>query len=478
MARLKHLVVVIPGIGGSVLETCEGAPVWGRRRREYVKAAFGPERLSLAEHPRLCPVALLPSTRVLPWKVVPGYDELVRKLINAFGLSEADIDIAREGVAPKSGASLVLFPYDFRLGVPAAAAQLRDAVDRRLRGLTEGAQRRRVIIIAHSMGGLVARYWLGPCNGAAFCQALITVGTPHRGAPKSLDWLLNGVRLGPAPVASVTSWILSCAADVLREWPSTYHLLPRYQAIRDEATGVERYPHELTTEAGPAFCRRAWDAYGMHREIEDSWRELDDSIRPQTLALFARGHATLSRAVVRDGRVSVTKSDPEWLPNTGWRGDGTVPAISAYPIELAEDPLARRAVPDRHVPMATTTVAVDVLREFEGQSTSAVRGDTPGRPWLGLDMGEVIAAGEPHRLTADLHGSDDTDGATGWLRITTDTDAPTTTVPAIRMTGNGGRWETMVPGLTPGQYRVDVEVVNVPGVDRVTGGDVIGVIEP
>jgi hypothetical protein len=174
----------------------------------------------------------------------------------------------------------------------------------------------------------------------------------------------------------------------------------------------------------------------------------------------------------------VTKSDPEWLPNTGWRGDGTVPAISAYPIELAEDPLARRAVPDRHVPMATTTVAVDVLREFEGQSTSAVRGDTPGRPWLGLDMGEVVAAGEPHRLTADLHGSDDTDGAIAWLRITTGADAPTTTVPAIRMTGDGGRWETMVPGLAPGQYRVDVEVVNVPGVDRVTGGDVIGVIEP
>jgi hypothetical protein len=27
---------------------------------------------------------------------------------------------------------------------------------------------------------------------------LITVGTPHRGAPKALDWLVNGVRVGPA----------------------------------------------------------------------------------------------------------------------------------------------------------------------------------------------------------------------------------------------------------------------------------------
>jgi triacylglycerol esterase/lipase EstA (alpha/beta hydrolase family) len=54
------------------------------------------------------------------------------------------------------------------------------------------------------MGGLVARYWLGGlCASvkprAGDCAALITVGTPHHGAPKALDWLVNGIRVGRAP---------------------------------------------------------------------------------------------------------------------------------------------------------------------------------------------------------------------------------------------------------------------------------------
>ena len=43
-----------------------------------------------------------------------------------------------------------------------------------------------MIVVAHSMGGLVARYWMGPLGGWRVCRALITLGTPHRGAPKAL----------------------------------------------------------------------------------------------------------------------------------------------------------------------------------------------------------------------------------------------------------------------------------------------------
>src|SRR5262249_57945512 len=46
------------------------------------------------------------------------------------------------------------------------------------------------------MGGLVARYWIGCLEGWRYCAGLVTLGTPHRGAPKSLDWLVNGIRLG------------------------------------------------------------------------------------------------------------------------------------------------------------------------------------------------------------------------------------------------------------------------------------------
>ncbi|WP_394619078.1 esterase/lipase family protein [Lentzea sp. JNUCC 0626] len=110
---------------------------------------------------------------------------------------------------------------------------MRDVVEARLRDLTPDARRERVIVIGHSMGGLVARYWLGPLDGAADCAALITVGTPHGGAPKALDWLVNGVKFGPKRFSALTA--------LLRNWPSAYDLLPRYPAI---AGSPERYPHE------------------------------------------------------------------------------------------------------------------------------------------------------------------------------------------------------------------------------------------
>jgi Lecithin:cholesterol acyltransferase len=471
VARLRHLVVVIPGIGGSVLETPSGVSVWGQGLRGLAGALVDPARLSLAEHPRLRPVALLESTRMLPWMVVPGYDGLVRQVTNEFSLGADDIGVAREDVPPKPGTSVVLFPYDFRMGVAAAAERLDAEVTRRLADRpTKGQQ---VVILAHSMGGLVARYWLGPLHGAQYCRALITLGTPHRGAPKALDWLLNGVRVGPAPVAALTSALLAKATSVLREWPSTYELLPRYRAVRDEASGSEHYPHELEPAS---FAKRAQASFDMHREIEMAWEALDPAQRPEVLALFARGHATPSRAVRHGGRVRVTKEDAEWQPNAEWRGDGTVPALSAIPIELSEEVRARRAVPDRHGPMASCAAAVEVLRDYEAESFAALRGDTPDRPWLGLDLDEVLAAGEPFTVTAKLQPSTaDVKGASAWLQVTPEghpAAAP------LRMTGGAGRWEVRVPGLAPGSYRIDVEAVNVPKVDRVRGGDVVGVIEP
>ncbi|MBA2694291.1 MAG: hypothetical protein H0U62_00225 [Actinobacteria bacterium] len=476
MARLRHLVVVIPGIGGSVLETVGGSPVWGQGLSGLVKPLVDPARMSLAENKTLRPTCLLPSTHILPWKTVPGYDGLVRQLINTFKLGNGDVDIARDGPPRKPGAGVVLFPYDFRLSVAVAAGRLQREVDQRLAELSVDERHKHVIVVAHSMGGLVARFWLGPLGGARYCDLLLTLGTPHRGAPKALDWLLNGVRVGPGPVGALTSRLLSNATAVLREWSSTYELLPRYQAVRDEESGDLCYPHDLA--AGDWFGKGAREAFGIHRRIEDEWPTPDSPDRPDVLALFARGHATPSRTVCTGGRVRVSKVDAEWQPNRGWRGDGTVPAISAYPIELSDEPRARRAVPERHGPMATTAAAVDVVREYEAESTASLRGDTPEGPWLGLDIDDVVAAGEPFPLATELLGADGVDGAAAWVTVRQDRPGVEAMSQPQPMTGAGGRWETTMPGLAPGSYRVMVEVVDVPRCDRVTGHEVVGVIEP
>ena len=198
MERLRHLIVIVPGIGGSVLATEHEAVAWGRGLRTLASTVVSPGRLSLADHPDLVPVGLVPKTCLVGCTVIHGYDALVRKIQNAF--AGVRVEVARPGAVPSGNADVLLFPYDFRLPIRESAELLAKEVETRL-ALAAETRSRRVVVVAHSMGGLVARYWLGSLGGAECCRALITVGTPHSGTPKALrsvrdfarkEWPLRG----------------------------------------------------------------------------------------------------------------------------------------------------------------------------------------------------------------------------------------------------------------------------------------------
>ena len=72
--RLRHLIVVIPGIGGSVLADATGRPVWGPGLLGVAGGLRDPGCLSVAEMPELRPVGLLPTSRVLMHTVVATTD--------------------------------------------------------------------------------------------------------------------------------------------------------------------------------------------------------------------------------------------------------------------------------------------------------------------------------------------------------------------------------------------------------------------
>ena len=78
----------------------------------------------------------------------------------------------------------------------------------------------KTILLAHSMGGLVARYYLEALEGHRDARALITFGTPYRGAPQALEPLVNGMRKGWLDLTSM-----------IRSFTSVYQLLPIYQCI-------------------------------------------------------------------------------------------------------------------------------------------------------------------------------------------------------------------------------------------------------
>jgi len=56
-------------------------------------------------------------------------------------------------------------------------------IDAKMRRLLERTDGRVVHVIGHSMGGLVARYLVQRTGGADYARTVITLGTPHHGAP-------------------------------------------------------------------------------------------------------------------------------------------------------------------------------------------------------------------------------------------------------------------------------------------------------
>ncbi len=75
------------------------------------------------------------------------------------------------------------------------ARQLKAHIVAELRAL--GRPKDRVVIFAHSMGGLDARYMITKLKMADRVAALVTLSTPHRGSPYA-DWCLRnlGKRMG------------------------------------------------------------------------------------------------------------------------------------------------------------------------------------------------------------------------------------------------------------------------------------------
>ncbi|MGE0870124.1 MAG: esterase/lipase family protein [Kofleriaceae bacterium] len=85
----------------------------------------------------------------------------------------------------------------------------------------------RVDIIAHSLGGLDARYALAHLGLASKVRSLVTIGTPHRGTP--LAHLASG---GPLGIARKAVRLLGLPLDAL-DWLSPAALERFNQRVRD-----------------------------------------------------------------------------------------------------------------------------------------------------------------------------------------------------------------------------------------------------
>ncbi|MBI5457030.1 alpha/beta fold hydrolase [Candidatus Kaiserbacteria bacterium] len=147
------------------------------------------------------------------------------------------------------GVDLFPFPYNWRKSNVETALLLKEKID----AVKEICECDKVDLVAHSMGGLVARQYIQSESYEQDVDQLIFLGTPHLGAPKAyLMW--EGGEIGPFldPLDTAMEIILSHEGyeqrfphlfDYIRATPidSVRELLPTYDYIFDDSQ-LRDYP--------------------------------------------------------------------------------------------------------------------------------------------------------------------------------------------------------------------------------------------
>jgi pimeloyl-ACP methyl ester carboxylesterase len=398
----RHLVFVIPGIGGSILangaDPTDRNEVWNAQLPNLLQTALSPASLELDRD--LVPIGLIPDIGVIPgWSIIHGYGTLRRRLAKGTRLDTGDPALR------DLDADVVLFPYDFRRGIVAAAERLHSEVEARLETLGATDDDARVVLIGHSMGGLVARYYCGPLGGWRRTRTILTLGSPHRGAPKAVAFATSGISVGQFRADAFNR--------VVATWPGLYDLFPTYAGVLDTRTQARVRLSDLELAERATIAR----AQSMHDEITAAWRDIPRE-GTEVRVRLGWSHHTPSEMTYDGDRLGVTRADDYFASSGAWadlEGDGVVPAISAVPLEMSSAAPAPFLTKYRHGPIAKDDSILDLLNDLEGYpSVAHVRQPPTELPTLGIDVPEV--ASDFVNVRAKVRGPS-RDGIRMWFRV-------------------------------------------------------------
>ena len=202
------------------------------------------------------------------------------------------------------------FAYDFRQDNRITAHKLAAAIE-------QWHVAAPITIIAHSMGCLIARYYVERLGGGARVERLLLIGGPHAGTPAAYVNLLKGPDLLPLGLLNQR------LRHTIASFPSSYQILPTYACLTDREAAVDVWSDEswVSSERRPLLR----DAREFRREFAAH------SIVP-AVCIFGYGVPTVTSAVVqRDPRGAFVTAD--FVASDS--GDGTIPANSAV-LTLAE----------------------------------------------------------------------------------------------------------------------------------------------
>lgn len=376
-------VVVVPGIMGSELyDTVLDRYIWGLRPGWYARA-WGPAGTGLAplapteeeltgDTGRVRATGLLAVPAFAPvFAGVEPYTPLVRAL--------------RELV--RHPAAVLEFPYDWRLPVAHNAGLLAEAVHRHLVAWRahSGRSDARVVLVAHSMGGLLCEALAAIPGAIDGVRAVLTLGTPFDGAAKSAALLGSGAG---APFPLPAQRLRAVAVRM----PGIYDLLPGYRCV-DEGDTVRRLtPADVAGLGGDVGLAAA--------AFEQRDRRTRGSL-PEHRALVGVEQPTVASLTLRDGLATghpytfepdedgeLVRDRNGVLRRRPGLGDGTVPRDSALPRHGVDPmPLAQQ-----HATLAHSAEAITVVRDFVRHGTMSER-PRLGFGDVGVSLPDVVRPG-------------------------------------------------------------------------------------
>lgn len=442
------VVVLLPGILGSAL-TRDGSDVWAISGSAIVGGLLSlgksVQKLKLTDLSTDPSVAadgivaarLLDDVHMIPglWKI-DGYTKIANTLVKELGLE-------RDG-------NFFPFPYDWRRDNRVAAKQLAA----KARGWLASWRQRpgnadaKLILVGHSMGGLVARHFLEVLDGWRDTRMLITFGTPYQGSLNALNTLSNGLKVGVGPFGVDLS-------PLAQSLPSLHQLLPVYTCY-DAGGGTLARCYEA---AGiPNLDQaKAQAANDFHREIERAvTQHLQDNEymknRYVVHPIVGRTQRTLQSARLAHGVVEMLST----YQDKDYEGDGTVPRVSATPHEYADKGIEFFA-DELHASLQNhDAVLVNVVGLLKGLGINAGAFNLAqaGSARLRLEVQDAYPADQPITMKTTVVAENP------WLDLEASiVDIGTgkqVRTQAIAATGEAARTVSFA-GLPQGTYRVSVE---------------------
>jgi len=300
---MAHIVIFVPGMMGSILKL-NGQEIWpGSVNVASLILPFPRMNELLSED-------LVATDCIRKVVIVDQYQQLIDDLEKC-GFTEGD--------------TMFVAAYDWRKDIARCAEELAQHIDKHTH---TGSSKNEITLLAHSLGGLVSRHYLESQRfenrpGFSCVRQLITLGTPHHGAPKAL----------PAALGQEKNVFLS--KDQVREfvndarYPSLYQVLPS----QTEPFAWDRSDQKQLDQVDiydPSVIKKLGLSKQNLEAAKEFRKSIDTSRRPSNVRYFCFSgtrHSTITHVMVRLLNTGGSQADKIEIEDGG---DGTVPTWSSF----------------------------------------------------------------------------------------------------------------------------------------------------